>query len=315
LIALVLAAAVVEVAARVAQPMLTSQLPPYYFRNVFAALTVADPVYGIGAKPGAHVELRNSAGAAIGYHFNHIGWRDKEFNPIEMPGNAIVFGGTYAFGLGVREQDRFTEKMEENFRGLDVWNLAMPGYAPDQALLQAERWLPPVPWKFAILQISDESLAAVAAHTWRDIHSGTGIPAAVVVPSLPNSFSEGWNLLATFGFQGMPPEASLEDGLKRLVFSVREIAKLSNVLHIPFIVMQASEWGPMGAKLSGEYHDRLVELARAENFSLMEAGLQERLPMPDLHWTAVAHKKVADSLSPEIYKILFPTPVKRKATR
>jgi hypothetical protein len=307
----------VEIAARLAQPMLVSSVPHYYQRQVLAFLAANDPVFGLSAKPGAHAELRNAVGDSVDYRINRLGWRNKEFNPIEMPGNAIVMGDSFAFGLGVPEQDRFSEKLEENFRGLNVWNLAMIGYAPDQALLQAERWLPPIPWKFALLQISAESVAAAASHSWRDVHSATGIPASVEIPSVAGSISEGWNLLATFGFGG-PSEASLYEGLKRLLFSVSEIAKLASLRHIPFIVVQATDWGSRGAKLTQNYHDGMVALARAENFSLMEAGPQALLPSPDLHWTVAAHKKVADLLSPEIYRILFPKPAvtgKRKATR
>ena len=321
---LVLALAVVEIAARLAKPLLSASVPAYYDRQYLAALTSPDPVFAWVGKPGSQAAIRNPLGETIDYRLNHLGWRDKEFNPIEMPGNALVLGNSFAFGIGVREQDRFSEKLEENFRGLDVWNLGMMGYAPDQYLLQAERWLPPLPWRLAVLQLSRDDVAVVAGHGWKGIHSSTGIPAALEPPfshSLVSGISEGWNLVAFFGlFGGTPSTESLAEGLKRALFSVREVAHLASLRHIPLIVLQATDWGESGNgnKFAQDYREGVVALAKEENFSLMEAGTQELLPAPDRHWTSAAHRKVADALSPEVYKILFPAQPaapKRKGAR
>lgn len=305
-----------EIGARLAQPALVARVPAYHDRPYERALVTADPVFGWSNKPGAHAVIPNALGEGIDYRLNRLGWRDKEFNPIEMPGNALLLGDSFAFGVGVREQNRFSERLEENFRGLDVWNLAVMGYAPDQQLLLAERWLPPVPWRFVLLQLSSGSLAGVAGHVWRGIHSLSGIPAAVEPPfsrSLVSGISEGWNLLVYAALQSHPPSAqALQDGLERLLFSVSEIAKLANLRHVPMIVMQASDWGEpvYGPKVAEAYRSGVVALARAENFSLMEAGPQELFP--DGYWTAAAHRHVGDLLSPEVYKILFPAPAPAK---
>lgn len=308
-----MAAAAVELGARLAQPFLTAHFPAYHFRRYLSALAQKDPVFGWVGKPGAHAEIRNSLGVAVDYRLNHLGWRDKEFNPIEMVGNALVLGDSFSFGLGVEQADRFSEKLESYYRGLDVWNLGVIGYAPDQYLLLAERWLPPIPWKFVLVQLSNTNVADVAGHTWRGIHSATGIPAALEPPfshSLVSGISEGWNLLAYFGALGREKfsETELEDGLHRLLFSLREIARLARARRVPMIVMQATDWGEAayGKKMAADYRNGVVNLARAENFSLMEAGEQDLLPAPDLHWTAAAHRKVADELSPEVFQILFP---------
>ncbi|MGZ3717867.1 MAG: SGNH/GDSL hydrolase family protein [Bdellovibrionota bacterium] len=314
LCSLVMLATGVELAARFAQPLLRRSTPAYYYRQYMDALLNPDPVFVWVGKPNAQAEIGNSREEKISYRLNKLGWRDKDFNPIEMPGNALVLGDSFSFGLGVKEEDRFSEVLEQYYRGLDVWNLGVMGYAPDQYLLLAERWLPPVPWTFLLVQLSNNDVSDVAQHTWKGINATSGIPAALEPPfshRLVSGISEGWNLLAYFGILGPEsklPEDRLEDGLKRLLFSLTEIAKLARQRRIPLIVMQATDWGGVayGEKVAGEYRNGVIQVAKDQGFALMEAGPQELLPMPDLHWTPAAHRKVADALSPEVFKILYP---------
>jgi hypothetical protein len=311
--AVLLAGIALESAARLARPLLTRTTPAYYNRQYLEQLVVPDPVLVWSGRPHASVEIANPTGEKISYRLNALGWRDKEFSPIEMPGNALVLGDSFTFGLGVPYGKRFTELLENGFRGLDVWNLGVMGYAPDQYLKLAERWLPPVPWKFVLVQLSNNDVSDVAQHEWVDRHSVSGIPAALRPPlshSMVSQWSEAWNAAAYFGLLSHPrlSEAQLESGLERLLFSLRETAKLANERQVPMLVLMASDWGEpaYGKKIAAEYREGVIKLAREQNFGLAEAGPVELLPAPDLHWSVGGHHKVAEILVPAIREILFP---------
>ena len=310
---LLLAFGVLETGARLAQPWLARTTPAYYFRTYLRALLRKDPELIWVGVPGATAEIANGAGETIPYKLNSLGWRDDEFLLLRNPANALALGDSFTFGTGVRAPDRYTERLEKMFRGLDVWNLGVMGYAPDQELLLAERWFPPVPWRFVILQLANNDLADVARHEWRGLHATTGVPSALadsISRRLVTDVSEAWNLFAYFAILGseIPSHARLEEGLGRLLFSVRETAKLSRQRGIPLFVLQASDWGEgaYGAKIAGQYRDGVQNLAREEGFVFLEAGPQELLPAPDSHWTAAAHARVAEQLRPLVKAALFP---------
>jgi hypothetical protein len=313
LLALVAFAALLEGGARLAQPWLAARAPAYYYRQYLSALVTKSPVLVWEGKPNASAVIANPLGEKIGYRLNRLGWRDDEFVPFRKVGNALALGDSFTFGIGVAGEKRYTELLERAFLGLDVWNLGVMGYAPDQYLLLAERWLPPVPWRFLLLQLSNNDVADVAQHGWRGLNSATGIPSALEPPfsqSLVSGFSEAWNLVAYFALlRGERlPEARLEDGLRRLLFSLRETAKLARARQVPLLVIQATDWGEpaYGAKIAREYRDGVIALAREQGFGLMEAAPEELLPPPDLHWTAAAHHHVAEKLVPAVREILFP---------
>jgi hypothetical protein len=319
---ILLALVLCEAGARLLRPSLTRTQPAYYYRQYLEALVQPDEELGWAGKPNASANITNSAGEEIHYQLNRVGWRDPEYNPLEGVANAIAFGDSFTFGVGVRESKRYTNLLENAFRGLLIRNTGVMGYAPDDYLLLANRWLPPEPWAFAFEQLSNNDVSDVTEHRWLHVHSTLGIPAALEPPfshSLVSHFSEAWNLVAYFAIlarETHTPEA-LEDGLKRLLFSLKATASLANERHVPFIVIQATDWGEpaYGPKIAGEYRDGVVALAKEMNFSLLVPGPLELLPPPDLHWSEKAHHRVAEMLVPAVNDILFPPKSAGAATR
>ncbi len=300
-----------ELAVRGVLPELNRRAPVYYNRQYLHALTRPDPVLLWAGRPRAQAEIANSAGEKITYRLNSLGWRDREFNPLEMAGNALVLGDSFTFGTGVSEGKRYADLLENAFHGLDVWDLGVMGYAPDQYLLLAGRWLPPVPWRFLIVHLSNNEVGDAARHEWIDVDPLNGIPRALAFPlsrRLLNSPSEAWNLLALRAASSRPADSWLDDGLRRLLFSMRELAKLANERRVPMIVAQATDWGEpaYGARIAHAYRDGMIALAREQNFSLLEVGQLPLLPRPDYHWTEAAHYRVAEMLVPAVREIVIP---------
>lgn len=314
-----------EGGARLARPLLARSTPAYYYRQYLEQLVVPDPELVWKGRPNADVTIENPLGEKISYKLNALGWRDRDFNPLEKVGNALVLGDSFSFGLGVEYGKRYTDLLENGFRGLDVWNRGVMGYAPNQYLKLAERWLPPVPWKFVLVQLSNNDVADVAQHEWVNRHSSTGIPAALRPPAthgMVSQWSEAWNLATYFGVLSNPrlSEERLQDGVDRLLFSMREIAKLANERKIPMLVLMASDWGEpaYGKKIADAYRNGMIAVAKEQGFGLAEAGPIDLLPAPDLHWSAKGHHRVAEMLVPAIRDILFaavPTGIPEKAKK
>ena len=135
---MLLVCGLLELGARLAQPWLESHVSFYYYRSILKALVLKNPELIWMGRPAAKALIRNPLGELIPYQQNSLGWRDEEFQLLRSPFNALVLGDSFSFGAGVRAEDRFSERLEKMFSGLDVWNLGVMGYAPDQELLLAQ---------------------------------------------------------------------------------------------------------------------------------------------------------------------------------
>lgn|GEM_PF-4557484 len=293
-----------EAGARLAQPALVRAVPAYYYRQYFSALVESSQVLVWAGKPHASATISNSLGEKIEYRINALGWRGGDFAPLTRPTNSLVLGDSFSFGTGVKESAVYAKQLEKSFDNMNVWNLGMMGYAPDQYLLQAQRWITAFPWAFLVVQLSNNDLADVAGHGWRNLNSGTGIPAALE-PSAEHFWftgvSEAWDLLAYWNLQRSETaraEAELQGGLSRLLFSLRNILSLARERKVPVVLLQATDWGLQmyGGKTAAAYHDGVSVLASEFKAPLVETRDAELLPFPDLHWTEATHKKAAENL-------------------
>jgi len=304
-----------EFSARLAQSWLERSVPAYYYRQYFSALIESNPVLVWSGRPGAKAEITNSKGEKIEYRMNGLGWRGPEFTPLSQPANALVLGDSFSFGTGVREQAVYSRVLEESFSNLHVWNLAQMGYAPDQHLLLAQRWLTAFPWRFLVVQLANNDVADVAGHIWVNPNSASGIPSAIEPPASHawfSGFSEAWNLFAFWRLHAQEralSEAELSKGLERLLFSLRHTFALAKERGVPVVILQASDWGELayGEKISAAYQDGVRALSSEFKAPLVEMRGAELLPIPDLHWTENAHKNAAEnvllalkSLSPKL---------------
>lgn len=72
------------------------------------------------------------------YNVNRRGYRGREVHPVAPPSaqkRVVVLGDSVAFGLGVSDFDTFASALDARPNGLEVVNLAVQGYGPDQELL------------------------------------------------------------------------------------------------------------------------------------------------------------------------------------
>ncbi len=297
-----------ELGARLAQPWLIRHTRMYYYLKLVDSLAKPDSVLIWSGRPHVKAEIESSAGEKISYELNAVGWRDREFNPVEMLGNALVFGDSSTFGVGVPYGKRFTELLENGFHGLDVWNASMFGYAPDQDLMLAERWLPSVPWMFLLVQVSEKDLRTMVLHNWVSVSAETGIPSGIRGPKALTYFShysEAWNFLVFLAVSagGSVSKAEQENALPRFLFSLKEISKLAKWRKVPMVVLWES-----GASLDPQdraVQESVVALSKEQGFTLVELPSLEHLPYPDGAWTKGAHLKVAETLFPKVKEILF----------
>lgn len=71
---------------------------------------------------------------------NSRGWRDDE-HAFEKPSGVrrlLLIGDSFAFGLHVDDTDRISELLERDSKGLEVVNLSVSAWGPDQALRALE---------------------------------------------------------------------------------------------------------------------------------------------------------------------------------
>lgn len=296
--------ALLELAARLAQPYLARSVPAYYYAQYMRALLRESDTLIWEGVPKAQAEITNSLGKNIPYRLNQLGWRGKEFTPLNQPANALVLGDSFSFGLGVAEGERFVSLLEKSLPGISVWSPAQMGYAPDQYLLLAQRWLTAFPWAFLVVQLSGNDLVDIAGHEWLRPNSATGIPAALAPPAehaLFSEYSAAWNVAAHWWLlkkqKQLSPEA-LQRGLERLLFSLKQTLLLAKERNVSVVLLQASDWGEAayGKDTAAAYHDGVRALAKEFSAPLVEMAGAELLPYPDLHWTSASHKKAAEHL-------------------
>lgn len=74
------------------------------------------------------------------YDINSLGYRDKPRNTFKtkMTYRILLYGDSHVFGWGVHEDKRFSNLIENQGQGLEMWNLAVPGYGLDQQILSYE---------------------------------------------------------------------------------------------------------------------------------------------------------------------------------
>ncbi|HET6201516.1 MAG TPA: hypothetical protein VFI25_01795 [Planctomycetota bacterium] len=79
---------------------------------------------------------------AVTYRTNAQGARaSRDYAAARAPGRTrvLVYGDSFVFGVGVDEEQRFTDLLAASRPDLEVLNLGVSGYGTDQALLRLER--------------------------------------------------------------------------------------------------------------------------------------------------------------------------------
>ncbi len=126
------ALALAEVTARVFFPAARDHALP-------RSLVVVDDVLGWRLAKGVRVTHATSD-FEVDYAVNSLGFRDRERRrepPAERP-RLLLYGDSQVFGWGVPAERRFSAELERRL-GLELWNLAVPGYGIDQQALAYDR--------------------------------------------------------------------------------------------------------------------------------------------------------------------------------
>jgi hypothetical protein len=102
-------------------------------------LVDVDSDLGWKLAPGIEVKHHSTAFDVV-YTTNSFGFRDKPRQSAKPPGihRILLLGDSQIFGWGVAEAERFSNLAEERVSGLEVLNLAVPGYGLDQEILTYE---------------------------------------------------------------------------------------------------------------------------------------------------------------------------------
>ncbi|MGB6706278.1 MAG: SGNH/GDSL hydrolase family protein [Pseudolabrys sp.] len=101
-----------------------------------------------------------------GYTTNSFGFRDKPRSTAKSDDayRILLYGDSLIFGWGLNDGERFSDLIENERAGLEIWNLGVPGWGLDQEILLNE--------KEGKLLHADEVIFFVGPSTLSRIHTG-----------------------------------------------------------------------------------------------------------------------------------------------
>lgn len=101
-----------------------------------------DEILGWRMRPSIEVQQIFGRGRKVPVRLNSQGSREPEEQPVPEPWSVriMVLGDSFAFGFGVRVEDRLTEVMERRNDAVNCVNFGVSGYSTDQELLLFRRF-------------------------------------------------------------------------------------------------------------------------------------------------------------------------------
>lgn len=279
-------------------PALSPTTNPSYVRH--------DPELGWSYAPGSE-ERHATSEFDVLVRINEHGFRGAAWGP-RVPGRhrVLVLGDSFAFGWGVEEAERFSERLEALAPGLEVVNAAVSGYGTDQQLLLLERLVPEVRPDLVVVVFCDNDLFESGAPVvygkhkpWVERVGGRLEVRGVPVPFPPlERTSYLWRAVVKERWQrGFERRRRDPDREWLLVCDLYRAMK-QRIGEVPLVLVSTER--------------RLADLAREEPgihhvdltgvFAAREDGLQFPL---DGHWTPSAHAAIARELH-ERLRLLLP---------
>jgi hypothetical protein len=170
---------------------------------------------------------------AGGIRINSISLRDAELEPAGKP-TLLFMGDSFVYGVGVKDDERFTDVLRKDLPGFRVVNAGVAAYGTDQAYLLMRRLWPKVEPDVVVLIVcvendhDDNSSSSRHGHTFKPYLAQTAgewkfhqIP----VPRPHNWFGERF-ALARFGFLAYThiryPKTIVPDPTTQLVGMMRD---------------------------------------------------------------------------------------------
>lgn len=124
-----------------------------------------DPVFGYRFVPGLRARVEHEGGGYL-VRTNQVGFRsEREFTPSKPSGTfrVLLFGDSFAAGMGVSNRDRFGELLETILPGLEVFNFALPGGAPDTQYLVYREAVPEIEHDLVVITVWVQNIRRVVA--------------------------------------------------------------------------------------------------------------------------------------------------------
>lgn len=77
----------------------------------------------------------------VSYTTNSFGFRDKARSIAKRDDNyrVILYGDSLIFGWGVKDSERFSDLIEDEGSGIEIWNQGVPGWGLDQEVVLYEK--------------------------------------------------------------------------------------------------------------------------------------------------------------------------------
>jgi len=159
---------ILEVVLRVVSPeasdlgAVAGSEPARFFPDSDSAdsLTGYDPDIGWRNVPGVSGTYRGPDEAVWRVKINSRGYRDREHDPVKEAGvrRVAFLGDSFAWGYGLRDEERLSNLTAAAFPGIEVFNLGLVGTSTDQQCLILERAAPAVAPDGVVLLVHDTDI-------------------------------------------------------------------------------------------------------------------------------------------------------------
>jgi len=312
--------ALAEVAVRVLQPHAKDLVIP-------GRLLAIDPDIGWQLAP-SRMSVHRSQYFEVPYVTNALGLRDKprDATKDETTQRILLYGESLVFGWGVPAEQRFSDRVEGELEGVEIWNHGVPAYGLDQEILLYEKTGTAVPADEVVFFVTEDTIERArtdyfaAKYKPHFVLQQDGTLQLVAVPKMTNAlWSVIYDMLSPFHLpyflrkqrallREMPAAPAIPDGGAPLKAS-RKFDELPRALLRRALTVSKQRGHRMSLLLADlRASERPAARAFCDEMSIacLETSVERpRYPSDlnfggDSHWNARAHELVAAELSPQI---------------
>lgn len=117
----------------------------------------------LGWMPAPHSTKQQTASRTVTLTHNSLGLRDIELTPGAGP-TVLFLGNSFVYGIEVEAEERFTERLRADLRGVRIVNAGIPGYGTDQEYLLLRRLWPHIRPTVVVLLFGGNDRAATTTN-------------------------------------------------------------------------------------------------------------------------------------------------------
>lgn len=281
---------------------------------------VVDETKGWRMAPGAVCRVEHADGPYL-LKMNSRGERDRLYPYSRQPGRRriVVLGGSNAFGIGVPQEDTFTEILERRLGNVDVINLACVHYDLDQQYVTLEEKGMLYEPDLVLQSISETAGQSVLSSPdpemklpkcWVSLEGTDGL--VFHTPSYPwwLEWTRACALLRVADFAVFrqatpvepPPPSSLRwEAVRRLLMRTRSLAESRNARYLaaytPLVVAPVSDLRDLLQEMSDAGDIAVLDLSVIHDDSLVgKEDRPELIDAADWHFTEYAHYVLAEQI-------------------